>query len=113
MTAVAHSRSVQLSTAVMFLFGLPVLSKPQPEGGPTTTHLAKRLECCSAVSSRLCDSAHSQAEQVDGQNFCLTVGKCLCSVDINFSDIIVNRINQTTCFDQQWYHLGHVISYEV
>jgi hypothetical protein len=58
-TAVAHSRIVQLSTAVTFRCGLPVLSKVQPEGGPATARLAKRLECSSAVSNRLCDTAHS------------------------------------------------------
>jgi hypothetical protein len=47
---------------------LPVLLKTQPLEGPATARLAKRLECSSAVSSRLCDSAHSQAEQVDRQN---------------------------------------------
>ena len=47
---------------------LPVLSKPQPEGGPATARLAKRQECSSAVSSMLSDTAHSQAEQVDRQN---------------------------------------------
>jgi hypothetical protein len=52
-----------------FGVALPVLSKPQPEGGPATARLAKRLECSSAVSSRVCDSAHSQAEQVDRQNY--------------------------------------------
>ena len=44
---------------------LPVLSKPQPEEGPATARLAERLECSSAVSSRLSDTAHSQAEQVN------------------------------------------------
>ena len=48
---------------------LPVLSKPQPEGGPATARLAKILECSSDVSSRLSDTAHSQAEQVDRQNY--------------------------------------------
>jgi len=52
-----------------FGVALPVLSKPQPEGGPATARLAKRLECSSAVSSRLSDTAHSQAEQGDMQNY--------------------------------------------
>ena len=47
---------------------LPVLSKVQPEGGPVTARQAKRLDCSLAVSSRLCDTAHSQAEQADSQN---------------------------------------------
>ena len=53
----------------IFGVALPVPSKLQPKGGPATAHLAKRLQCSSAVSSRLCDSAHSQAEQVHGQNY--------------------------------------------
>jgi len=52
-----------------FGVALPVLSKPQPLGGLATARLAKRLECSSTVSSRLCDSAHSQAEQVDRQHY--------------------------------------------
>ena len=48
---------------------LPVLSKPQPEGGPATARLANRLECSSAVSSKLCDTAHSRAEETDRQNY--------------------------------------------
>ena len=43
-----------------FGVALPVLSKPQPEGGPATARLAKSLGCSSAVSSRLSDTAHSQ-----------------------------------------------------
>jgi len=53
----------------IFGVALPVPSNLQPKGGPVTAHLAKRLECSSAVSSRVCDSVHSQAEQVDGQNY--------------------------------------------
>jgi hypothetical protein len=79
---------------------LPVLSKPQPEGGLPTARQAKRLECSSAVSSRLSDTAHSQAEQVDRQNYRLTVGKCLFTVDISFINISVNHINQAKCCNQ-------------
>jgi hypothetical protein len=52
-----------------FGVALPVLSKVQPEGGPATAGLAERLECSSAVSSRLCDTSHSQAEQADRQHY--------------------------------------------
>jgi hypothetical protein len=63
---------------------LPVLSYVQPEGGPATVRIAERLECSSAVRSRLCDNAHSQTEQADRQNFWLIVGRCLFTMDINF-----------------------------
>jgi len=72
---------------------LPVLSKPQPDIGPATARRAKRLECSSAVSSMLSDTAHSQAEQLDRQNYLLAVRKCLFTVNINVIDISVNHIN--------------------
>ena len=49
---------------------LPVLSKVQPEGGPATARLANRLQCSSAVSSRLSDS--SQPGRTGGQAKLLT-----------------------------------------
>ena len=67
-TAIAHNRSVQLSTAVGFRCGPAGSIEGVAEGGPATSRLAKRLDCSSAVSSRLCDTAHSQAEQPDSQN---------------------------------------------
>jgi hypothetical protein len=56
---------------------LQVLLKQQPEGAPSTVLVAKRLECYSAVSSRLCDIAHSKGEQADKKNYLLKVGKLL------------------------------------
>ena len=91
--AVADSTSVQLSTAVTSGVALPVLSKLQPEGGPATAGLANRLECPSAVSSRLSDTAHTQVEQTGRQNYLLTAGKSVFTVDINFIDISVNHVN--------------------
>jgi len=41
----------------------------------------------------LSDTAHSQAEEVDRQNYLLTVGKCLFTVNIDVIDISVNHIN--------------------
>ena len=79
---------------------LLVLPKPQPEGVPTNARLAKRLMCPSAVSSRLSDIVHSQAEQTDRQNYLLTVGKCLFTVVINFIVVSVNHVNQATFFKQ-------------
>jgi hypothetical protein len=72
-----------------FGVALPVLKQPQPEGGPATTRLSKRLECSSAVSSRLSDIAHSQAEKANRQNYWLTVGKCLCTVDVTCSYLVL------------------------
>jgi len=55
---------------------LPVLSKVLPAGRPATARLAKRRQCSSAVSSsRLCDTADSQTEQVDRQYYLVTLGK--------------------------------------
>ena len=65
MPAAAHSTTVQLSTQSRFGEALPVLSKVQPEGGPATVRLANRLQCSSAVSSRLSDS--SQPGRTGGQ----------------------------------------------
>jgi len=47
-----------------FGVALPVLSNVPPDGGPKTVRLANRLECFSAVSSRLCDTANSCKQQV-------------------------------------------------
>jgi hypothetical protein len=47
---------------------LTVLSKEQPEG-PAAVRPAKRLECSSAVSSRLRDIANSKGEQGERQNY--------------------------------------------
>jgi hypothetical protein len=63
---------------------LQVLSKPQPEVGPATARLAKGLECSSAVSSRLCDTAHSEEEQAGRENYLLAAGKCLFTIDITY-----------------------------
>jgi hypothetical protein len=68
-TAVALSRSVQLSTAVTFRCGPAGSIEAAARRGPATVRLAKRLECSSAVSSRLSDIAHSQGEQADRQNY--------------------------------------------
>jgi hypothetical protein len=91
--AVAHSRSAQLSTAVTFRFG-PASSIESAARRTAAARLAKRLECSSAVSSRLSDTAHSQAEETDRQNYRLKIGKCLFTIDISFIDISVNHINQ-------------------
>jgi len=79
---------------------LPVLSKVRPNGGPTTVRLVKRLECSSAVSSRLSDTAQSHAEQEDRQTYLLTVDQFLFTVNINFIDAKVNHINQAKYFSQ-------------
>jgi len=71
---------------------LPVLSKVLPAGRPATSRLANRPECSSAVSSsRLCDTADSQTEQADRQQYLLTVGKYLFTVKKNL--ILSQKLN--------------------
>jgi hypothetical protein len=80
-----------------FGVALTVLSKGLPAGGPATARIAKRLECSSAVSSsKLSDTAHSQAEQADRKNCLLTVGKHWFTVNWNLifvSDNYINKVN--------------------
>jgi hypothetical protein len=104
-TAVSHSRSVQSPAAVTLRCGLPVLSKPQPEVGPATVRIAKRLERSSAVSSRLSDIAHSQAEQAERKNYLLTVGECLFTVYITYIDVSVNLLNPTSHVMHQQFNI--------
>jgi hypothetical protein len=81
-TAVARSTSVRLSTAVTFRCGLAgsIETATRRRTGDCTS----ALECSSDVSSRLSDTAHNQAEQAGKQNYWLTVGKCLFTVDITY-----------------------------
>jgi hypothetical protein len=97
-----------------FGVALPVLSKVQPEVGKTTARLAKRLECSSAVSSRLCDTAHSVLQlQVAG---CVTLPTArlnrgidkitdwqqgsACLPSTKLTEVRVNHINQAIYFNQ-------------
>ena len=85
----AHGRKVQLSTAVRFRCALPVISKALPAEGPATLRLAKRFESPSAVSSsKLSNTAHSQAQQAEKQNYLLKVGKCWFTVNTNLINLM-------------------------
>ena len=79
---------------------LQVLSKVLPAGGPATARLAKRLQCSSAVSSRLSDTAHSQAEQTDRQHYLLTVGKYWLTVNSHLIVVSVSNINKVNMLNQ-------------